>query len=238
MTFNSFTFCLLGALIIYSCSKNEPLNQTQQLKTPEIPKPGNISLLQPLDNAICQGNINKEDTTLYVEFKWESARNATNYQLRIFDENGVELHSKSTKNTSLKIEIVKNRLFTWNVTAENKSGKNTSKTFTATTSGENMPNYIPSINAVIIDKAAQTITLKFQDQDGDTLFYDVLAADNSDFDSPTEYALNQQVPFSTGESIEHKVLLQNIVWTSPFWLHVRLRDQEGNQSVQKLSRSF
>lgn len=193
-------------------------------------------LVKPPNNTICQGIQNKYNT-YNVRFQWEAAKNASNYIFAIFDKNGTETFRQQLKGTSKSVVLPRNFEFTWNVTAENNTGKNTSTSFSAKTPGS-LKNTLPSINKIDLNKEKNTIQLTFQDLDGDALFFDAITANNPHFNDATEYANNTEVNDAKGKFTEHQVTLKKVVWSSPFWLRIRLRDQLGNQVAKTVSHPF
>ena len=231
---------LLILVFIYavSCSKRDTFSSRNDIASTQIPIPGSVTLIKPLDQAPCQGIENKENNTFRIDFQWNKARNATDYLIKIYDVNGLELLNKSLNGTTVSIALPRNIEFSWNVTAKNKAGESTSKTFTAQTPGRSIKNNMPSINKITVNKEQNSIELTVQDLDGDALFYDAISADNPAFNAAKVYANNQEVENAKGNNQAHQINLKDILWSTTFWLEIRVRDDFGNQVVKKISQRF
>ncbi len=229
-------FFAIGFYWFISCENYQYNSRPEQIIATSKRLPEKVKLVGPPNNSICQGILNK-DNTYNVHFQWEASKNTTEYVISIFDKNGAEIFRQKLKGTSKDVVIPRNFEFTWNVTAHNKAGKNTSISFRAKTP-ESIKNNLPSINKIDINKEKNTIQLTFQDLDGDALFFDAITANNPDFNDATEYANNTEVHDAKGMFIEHQVTLKKVIWSSPFWLRIRLRDQLGNQVAKTVSHPF
>lgn len=226
-------FFVIGFYYFFSYKKNEIDSSTDQIIAPPIPLPDKVMLVKPPNNTICQGIQNKYNT-FNVHFEWEASKNTTDYVISILDKNGTEIFHQQLKGTSKSVVMQRNFEFSWTVTAENKAGTNTSISFSSKTPGS-LKNTLPSINKIDLNKEKNTIQLTFQDLDGDALFFDAITANNPNFNDTTEYAKNREVQDAKGKFTEHQVSLKKIVWSSPFWLRIRSRDQMGNQVAKTVS---
>ena len=138
----------------------------------------------------------------------------------------------------MRLDLSKNRSFTWNVKAKNDSGESISSTFSTTTPGEAVPNTIPSIKSIVFYEAENSIRIVVQDAEGDQLFYDAIAANNNAFENPITYATNSEISESAKSPEEHEIQIENVEWAADFWFKFTLRDASGNQIVGIKSQKF
>lgn len=226
MKFNQLLYRFLISLLILSCSKKDD--------GPSVPRPTQLQL--PLNNSICNGSDN--GTTVNVNFNWLVVDSATSYRIEIFNATGEMIFNQTTLNTSLEVTLNKNLSFSWNVKSINEVGESNSNSFVATTPGESIPNRIPFIHSIVLDKENNLIQVLVQDHEDDALIFDAYIAENNTFSNMTTIAKDRAVEKTQNNSQRHEIILKDIQWTPVFWFKIILKDQLGNQIVETLSYRF
>lgn len=227
----SFTLIILA---ITSCGKKSMgvnnVNDSEQIISP----PGTFNLISPVNNAVCEGTINANDK-IEVDFQWSDATNSMEYEINIFNASGINFFSQKTNGTFINITLDRGLEFTWNVKAINNSGENLSSTFIGSTPGFSISNHLPKVIDIDLNTEQNYADFIFQDEDGDALRFDLIIADNYEFHESDTYAQNQKIPNSTGNASEHSVRIEGLIFYSPYWLRITLRDENENQIVQTLN---
>ncbi|GAB2763522.1 hypothetical protein GCM10010465_05730 [Actinomadura fibrosa] len=150
--------------------------------------PAKAVLVAPLNNKECeQGNISGNTAT--VDFSWESATDATSYDLKITN---LDTQSATTKNnltgTSAAVSLERGHPYSWQVTAKNSGSKTTaSDVWKFYLSGDGESNFAPfpatalePASGATVARTNGKVTLSWQtavDPDGDAVTYTLLAAD-------------------------------------------------------------
>ena len=230
-----FYFCLM--LTLLACGGGGGNDDPDPVIVPDPdPIPEAVNLIAPPNNSICVGE--EQGNSITVDFEWSAVDYVQEYEITVYNASGTAVNTLNTNITSVRLDLSKNRSFTWNVKAKNDSGESISSTFSTTTPGEAVPNTIPSIKSIVFYEAENSIRVVVQDAEGDRLFYDAIAANNNAFENPTTYATNSEVSESANNPEEHEIQIENVEWTADFWFKFTLRDTSGNQIVGIKSQKF
>jgi len=182
-----------------------------------IPKPGMVTLVAPSNGAVCIDGV----------FTWNSAKDATSYVLTIFNKDGTVYGTNTTSSTAKTIgDLPKSKAFTWQVSAKNNSGESVSAKWSASTPGEAIVNYIPTI-AVEFDIASDTVILLANDTDGDSLTYDFYSSTDNNFTIEERVIVNKSI------TINQEEIISNIGFAigQILWVKVVVRDINNNESA-------
>ncbi|MEN8826189.1 MAG: hypothetical protein ABF273_07520 [Wenyingzhuangia sp.] len=230
------TLCLFVSLFAIACGGGGKDDPDPVILPDPDPIPQAVTLLVPTNNSFCVGN--DLGSTIQVSFEWSSVSFADHYEVRVYDISGMVILSQTIKNTRAQLVLPKARSFTWNVKAVNTSGESISTTFSNSTPGDAIPNFIPVIKSIDFNEAQNKIIVVVQDNEGDQLFFDARSADNDSFENATIYATNEEVMESGSNQNEHIIEIQNEEWSLNFWFMFSLRDVTGNQTVSIKSQKF
>jgi len=182
-----------------------------------IPKPGSVTLVAPSNGAVCVDGV----------FTWNSTKDATSYVLTLFNKDNTVYDTNTISSTTKTIgDLAKSKAITWQVTAKNNSGESVSPKWSASTPGEAIVNYIPTI-AVEFDIAADTVKLVANDTDGDSLTYDFYSSSDDNFTDDEREILNEVI------TINQSVVISNIGFATgqTLWVKVVVRDVNNNEST-------
>ena len=173
-----FYFSLM--LTLLACGGRGGKDDPDPVIVPEPdPIPQAVNLIAPPNNSICVGE--EQGNSITVDFEWSAVDYVQEYKITVYNASGTAVNTLATNTTSVRLDLPMNRSFTWNVKAKNDSGESISSTFSTTTPGEAVPNTIPSIKSIVFYEAENSIRIVVQDAEGDQLFYDAIAANNSAF---------------------------------------------------------
>jgi len=182
-----------------------------------IPKPGAVTLVAPSNGAVCVDGV----------FTWNSTKDATSYVLTVFNKDGTVYATNPTSSTTKTISnLTKSKALTWQVTAKNNSGESVSSKWSASTPGEAIVNYIPTVT-VEFDIAADTVKLVANDADGDSLTYDFYSSSDNDFTVDERLITNEAITINQGEVISNI----GFVVGQTLWVKVVVRDLNNNESA-------
>lgn len=178
-----YTFVLLlCTAIISSCSKGEPTNPKEPEEPvqalPEMPVgelPANAETCS--DFEAVPGKTDK--ATIF--FSWSASENASSYLLEVFESN-TEVSSATVTDTTAELTLEKGKSYSWTVTAKNTLGETPSNTFSFTTPGEPIGNFVPYAAEIAIafneNNGELAISWVGNDEDGDALTYDVIVKED------------------------------------------------------------
>ncbi len=182
-----------------------------------ITKPGAVTLVAPSNGAVCIDGV----------FTWNSAKDATSYVLTIFNKDGTVYGTNTTSSTTKTIgDLPKSKAFTWQISAKNNSGESVSAKWSASTPGEAIINYIPTI-AIEFNIASDTVTLLANDADGDSLTYDFYSSTDDNFTIEERVIVNEFITINISE------VISNIGFATgqTLWVKVVVRDLKNNESA-------
>ena len=126
-------------LIVISCSEGDP-------DPAPILHPGNVNLVSPLNNNLCENGVEVSNNTSSVTFNWNFSENTESYDIVItnLDTNQESLNSNITTNSFEKI-LTKGHPYSWKVTSRNNEStqQGNSPTWNFYLSADGITNYSP-----------------------------------------------------------------------------------------------
>jgi hypothetical protein len=126
-------------LIVISCSEgdSDPV---------PILHPGNINLISPSNNNLCENGVEVSNNTSSVTFNWNFSENTESYDIVItnLDTNQESLNSNITTN-SFEKTLTKGHPYSWKVTSRNNEStqQGNSPTWNFYLSADGITNYSP-----------------------------------------------------------------------------------------------
>ncbi len=166
-------FLFLGLGLLASCSSSD--NAAPVYNLPEKPY---LSL--PVNGETCSDYtvVAGDDSKAEISFSWETTALADSYVLMVTDAGKIVI-SEEVSGTSYSAVLDKGKTYNWTITAKNGDGANVSKTFSFSTPGQAIGNYVPYA-AVInfnVNKTTSMASLSWtgrdKDSDASTLKYHV-----------------------------------------------------------------
>lgn len=106
-----YSFLTAILILLFSCSRDEG---------PKVPQ--SVRLVFPENNSECITGIPVSDNSSEVEFRWQPADNAANYELAVRRIGLSIVERLVTANTSARLVLDRGAPYTWSVTARNDSG--------------------------------------------------------------------------------------------------------------------
>ena len=173
--------------LLAACTKL-PQTEGETAKTPleEEPKsPEKADVLLPVNGDTCSEfeNIENEPEMALVFFSWSVAAHTENYLLEVFESDTL-VESITVDKTDAKVLLDKGQLYVWTVTSKNTVGEMKSDTFSFTTPGTPVGNFVPYTAQITVDfdttNAEMTISWLGNDEDGDTLSYDLIVKEDGE----------------------------------------------------------
>ena len=196
-----FTTLLIASIfIVLSCSKDNIIQD-----------PGNVTLLTPLNNELCENGFNISELLSTVTFTWEVSENTTNYDIIIINLiNGQEYQTTNILNNTIEQNLTKGFPYSWIVNSNNdeSSLQGSSSTWKFFLSSEGITNYTPfpaeliyPQNEQFIESGLETIMLNWlgSDIDDNDLIYTVYIDTINGLQDPLdEYSAitNNQINFN------------------------------------------
>ena len=224
-TLKYFTGLALVFVFLNSCDKSTPEETEKQIDKP-VPTKATGTL--PANGEPCSEfePIPNDDTKVSILFKWNTAQNAVNYELKVLLGNGQAAITTVGVQEAL-VTLDRGKTYTWTVTSKNESGSTVSDTYSFTTPGLSEGNYAPY--AAEITTEFETIT-KFlnvswigTDEDGDDLTFDVIISEN-------ETVILEEIDF-VNTSISGIGYIDDTNYT----IKVVSKDGSGNFSVSEVT---
>jgi len=230
MTTTNRILCLISLALIGACSKkdsnnntntNPPVNQQQN--------PTKATAVLPVNGDFCTdySEIPGDSENIKVVFKWSSAQNTNSYRLQVFDST-TEVHSETSTNLETDVTLLRGKAYSWQITTINTDAETTSDTFSFTTPGEAITNYVPYAAEIemTFDKSASTLTVSWvgDDEDNDTIVYDITIKEgNVELVNEIDLTTNEYGPIDA---------IADMVYT----VEVISKDPTGNISISTKSR--
>jgi len=181
------------------------------------PKPGAINLVAPSNGAVC----------IDGKFVWNTSTDATSYTLTLFNNDGSVYNTSTTTQTTKTISnLPKSKAITWQVIAKNAVGETVSSKWSASTPGEAIVNYIPTVT-VTMDVLADAVDLVANDADGDALTYDFYVSTDNVFTDSEKNIINQTIAINQTETISNV----SFIMGEELWVKVTIKDSNGNEST-------
>ncbi len=188
--------------------------------------PKSVSLNSPSQNEVCVGNGTGSVVTQNIQ--WSSAQYATSYSLSIFVSDGTTNVAGSpfkVTGTSKEVNLASGKAYSYKVTAVNKQGTSNSPTWAFTTRGIAVVNSVPqAITTIEVNK--DRLSIRFSDNDGDAMTYDVYISSDKTFESSDQVLSGVSV--TDGET---KVMENLGLSEKPLWFKVVTTDVFKNRSV-------
>jgi hypothetical protein len=126
-------------LIVISCSEGDS-------DPAPILHPGNINLINPSNNNLCENGVEVSNNTSSVTFNWNFSENTESYDIVItnLDTNQESLNSNITTN-SFEKTLTKGHPYSWKVTSRNNEStqQGNSPTWNFYLSADGITNYSP-----------------------------------------------------------------------------------------------
>ncbi len=190
--------------------------------------PGMAQGTLPINGEPCaEGEaISGEPLKVSVLFEWTSAEFAENYELRVFESQNA-IYTATLTSLETTVELDRGKSYSWSISAKNGHGETVSDTFSFTTPGEPVGNYVPYTAEISVefDVMASEMDVSWigRDEDDDTLIYDVLVKEDGELlveftDLSADYL--DPIPF---------------VPTSSYDIEVICKDDFGNFSISNHS---
>ncbi|MDT7830433.1 hypothetical protein RQM65_17325 [Pricia sp. S334] len=194
-------------------------------KTPVI-TPCKVQGIAPENGAPCADvkAVSEEPSKVSILFQWTSSEFADGYELHVFESQN-EIFSKILTSLEATVTLDRGKSYSWSITAKNGNAEITSNTFSFTTPGEAMGNYVPYAAAITVAFDAMTSDMNIFwtgcDEDGDTLTYDIIIKEN-------ETLLAEFSDLSV-ESLDALPFVPSSVYS----IEVTSKDNFGNFSISK-----
>ena len=99
------------AMLLLSCSRDDGPGS-----------PGSVQLVFPENNSECITGIPVSENSSEVEFLWQSAKNASSYELSVSRIGSSIVERLVTANTSARIVLDRGAPYSWSVISQNASG--------------------------------------------------------------------------------------------------------------------
>lgn len=210
---------LITGLLAMSCGKDSP-------------KPPEAALLSfPLQNSECTTGVSLNNSTSQVEFRWQEARFADTYELRVTNVlTGLSVTNAPTTSLSARVPLLKGTPFKWRITTRNQETQEVAISEEwyfynagSLTSYPPFPARIiePESGASVVRDINNEITLRWSgaDADSDIQSYEVYLSTDPD---PQQLIASPSVSIT---SVQASVLVDTLY----YWRVVTL-DQQGNAS--------
>ena len=218
----------LSLALLASCGGGGGGNDTPQVNLPATP-----SLSLPTNGETCSDYtaVNNNSAKAEISFSWASAAYATSYAI-IVTQAGVEVANQTVTANNYKIILDKGKTYSWTVTAKNKDGEKTSATYSFTTPGNPIGNYVPYA-AVInfnVNSTTSMASLSWVAKDEDTatadLKYDIeIKKDNVVIQSLTNQTVNSIADFVA-------------VLHSTYQIKINTIDKQGSYSTSIVTYTY
>jgi hypothetical protein len=164
--------CILG---LYACGKSE--DGITDKEPTQIPAQAQGILPENGEPCADIEAVSGEPLKVAVHFQWTAVEFAETYELRVLEAQN-EVYNDTFTSLEVTVTLDRGKSYFWSITAKNEYGETESNTFSFTTPGEAIGNYVPY--AAVISVAFNTTTSEMEvswvgnDEDGDTLLYDVV----------------------------------------------------------------
>ncbi|MDC6386283.1 hypothetical protein D2V93_17915 [Flagellimonas taeanensis] len=121
-------------------------------------------------------DVTGNNSKVSILFRWSIAQTAKSYELIVY-EGAIEVLRKSVTTSETKIELDRGKTFTWQVISKNGTAESVSSTYSFTSPGVPDGNFAPYAADIDIEfnniVQQMSISWKCNDEDGDTLIYNV-----------------------------------------------------------------
>ncbi len=221
-----FLFVSLGFLT--SCGGGGGSSEEQVVNLPEKPS---LSLPANGENCSAYTVVASDNTKAEIGFSWNSAAYASSYVL-VITQAGNTILNQTLTSTTYKTILDKGKTYSWTVTAKNNDGINTSATYSFTTPGNPIGNYVPYA-AVInfsINSTSSMASLSWVGKDEDSvtadLKYDIeIKQDNTIIQSLTNQTVTSIADFAA-------------VLNSTYQIKINTIDKQGSFSSSVYSYTY
>ncbi|WP_405382273.1 hypothetical protein [Maribacter sp. LLG6340-A2] len=228
-------------ILVCSCGKSDsndvdsdipktPIEEEQE--NPETPlNPTKSVAIVPENGDVCSdfSEIENSSSNVLVAFKWTTAEHTSSYKIEVFEGDEIVANEELT-NTELEVPLGKGKTYTWQITSLNSTSEVVSDTFSFSTPGIPIENYVPYAAeiTVIFDTTLETMSINWigSDEDGDELSYDLSIHDEE----------NELVNESDLLETEYGPL--DIIPDMEYTIEVKSKDSSGNISVSTITRKM
>ena len=191
---------IISIFIILSCSEDNI-----------VQNPGDVTLLTPLNNELCENGFDISELLSTVTFTWEVSENTTNYDIIIINlENGQEYQTTNILTNSIEQNLTKGFPYSWRVSSNNdeSSLNGLSSSWKFFLSSDGITNYTPfpaeliyPQNEQFIESGVETIELNWlgSDIDNDDLIYTLYIDNINGLQDPLDEYIaitNDQINFN------------------------------------------
>lgn len=174
-----FSLCLV---IVCSCSKKEPKEDVKRTQDPVLVLPGEFMLVLPVNAETCSNfvEVSGEADMAEIHLSWTTAENTNSYTIQVFDSE-TQVSNTTITQTELELKLEKGKSYSWYITATNNDGETTSDTFSFTTPGVAVANFVPYAAEIstTYDSSVSLVSVNWSgsDEDGDHLTYIIEVVD-------------------------------------------------------------
>ncbi len=221
-------FLFIGLGLLVSCGGGSDSTDERKINLPGTPV---LSL--PLNGETCSDYTVVASNTAKAEisFSWASTTYATSYVLLVKQAGSTVVNQILTSN-SYKAVLDKGKTYSWTITAKNNGGESTSPTYSFTTPGNPIGNYVPY--AAIINFSVNSSTSmanlswvgKDEDSSASELKYDIeIKKDN---------VVIQTLSNQTVTSIADFVAVLN----ATYQIKIKTIDKQGSYSTSILTYTY
>ena len=171
---------LLVVGLLNGCTKSSG-SEDETSKNPlkeELKSPEKSNALLPENGDTCAefDSIESEPDKASVFFSWTEADRSDTYVLEVFESDTL-IKSITVEDTEAVMILDKGKLYSWTITSKNFAGEAKSDTYSFTTPGEPIGNFVPYTAKITMDFDTTNNRLSISwvgsDQDGDKLTYNV-----------------------------------------------------------------
>lgn len=170
---------LLFVLIVGSSSCEKPKDADAVVEKTPFNTPDMAQGTLPENGESCADveAVSGEPLKVAVLFQWTSSEFADDYELKVFESLN-EIFSDTLASLEATVELDRGKSYFWSITAKNGDGETVSSTFSFTTPGEPIGNYVPYAAVITVEFNTTTSEMEVfwagSDEDGDTLMYDLV----------------------------------------------------------------
>ncbi|MGY5354181.1 hypothetical protein [Wenyingzhuangia sp. IMCC45467] len=222
---------IISYVLIISCGGDG--NELETDPKTELTFPEKAKLSLPLNGEICTGytTVPNNDSKAEISFYWERAINTTSYELIISESENI-VDTKQTTSTSSKVILDKGKTYSWVVISKNSDGESISTTYSFTTPGEPLGNYVPYAAVIdfTIDKTNNIASLSWLGNDEDSenteLYYDLIVAED-------EIEI-----INIKNTSENKIDNFTAKLNSVYKIEIKTNDEIGSYSISEFNYTF
>ena len=218
----------LLSIILFTCS-------SESESEPEpILHPGNISLINPINNELCEDGISVSSNSSKVTFNWNLSENTNIYQISIINlDTNQEVESSSLTSTTFEKTLTRGHPYSWRIFSNNNesSQQGSSPTWKFYLSSDGLSNYTPfpaeliyPENEQVFENNTNSVLLNWigTDIDDEDLIYTVYFDDED----------GQQDPQQNLIDISNNEIEVNVESNNTYYWRVKTSDGENSSFSQ------